>query len=120
MTEHDEHLDDANQPNQSPPQTRIAWAQEVEPDHLQHLGLGRGVDCTDEKMWLNQPIYNVRNVGKCNVETTDEGQRLNEYSEIVTSVSDLQLHIEPSVNIPNTPITIGIDAEYGRKRILHI
>ena len=66
-------------------------------------------------MWKSKQNYVVRKVSLKNIAVTEENGRLHAYSEEVTSVRDLQLQLEPSVTIPNLPITIGLDAEFARE-----
>ena len=78
------------------------------------LGLGRGVDATNPKPWLNKSSFQVRRVAIENVIGTEEGGALQSYEREVTSVQTNQTDLKASVAIPQSPVTIGVDAEQSR------
>ena len=78
------------------------------------LGLGRGMDATNPKPWLNKSSFQVRRVAIENVIGTEEGGALQSYKREVTSVQTQQTDLKASVTIPQSPVTIGVDAEQSR------
>ena len=78
------------------------------------LGLGRGLNATDLTPWLNKSSFQVRQVSSDNIIWTDEGGAAQRYETEVQSTFTLQVELQASIAIPQSPITIGVDAEQSR------
>lgn len=78
------------------------------------LGLGRGVDSTNPKPWLNKSSFQVRNVTFRNVIGTDEGGFVQTFKSHIASNMDLQSQFKASAGIPNTPVSFGLEGEVSR------
>ena len=78
------------------------------------LGLGRGLDGTDPTPWLNKSSFQVRNVTFENILGTEEGGALRSYEREISSVHTQQTKIKSSLLVPESPLTIGADAELSR------
>ena len=78
------------------------------------LGLGRGLDGTDQTPWLNKTSFQARNVTYDNILGTEEGGAVQSYEREIVSVQTLQSKIKNSVMMPKNPMTIGADAELSR------
>ena len=77
-------------------------------------GLGRGVDITKPTPWLEKTSFQVRKVDAEDIIITDEGGLLKGYSETVNNSTTLHSQVRAGVKAPDTPISIGVDAEYTR------
>ena len=77
-------------------------------------GLGRGVDITKATPWLEKTSFQVRKVDAEDIIITDEGGLLKGYSETVNNNTTVHSQIRAGVKAPDTPISIGVDAEYTR------
>ena len=77
------------------------------------LGLGRGVDATNSKPWINRSAFQVRFPTPDNVVGTEEG---NLYRSFLNEVdSSLHLQTSLSASIPaNQLVSINVDAELSR------
>ena len=77
------------------------------------LGLGRGVDATNSKPWINRSAFQVRFATPDNIVGTEEG---NLYRSFLNEVdSSLHLQTSLSASIPaNQLVSINIDAELSR------
>lgn len=82
--------------------------------HFQDLGLGRGVNIADPKPWSNRSSYQVREVRIENITASDEGSAYEGYETEVESTFNAHFKMESSFNIPNSPVSVGIDAEQSR------
>ena len=78
------------------------------------LGLGRGLDGTDQTPWLNKTSFQARRVKFDNIMGTEEGGSVQSYEREIASVQTLQSKIKTSIVIPKSPMTIGADAELSR------
>lgn len=78
------------------------------------LGLGRGVNATDEKPWLNRRTFQVRQVTKSNIIGTEKGDLLKGFVNQVESTQLLQANLRASVPASDV-VKIGIDSELSRK-----
>ena len=78
------------------------------------LGLGRGIDATNATPWLNKSSFQVRRVHESNIIGTEEGGALQSYEREVTSVHTQQTSMKNSIVVPQSPITLGTDAEQSR------
>ena len=78
------------------------------------LGLGRGVDATNPKPWLNKSSFQVRRVAIESVIGTEEGGALQSYEREITSVQTQQTDLKASIAVPRSPVNIGVDAEQSR------
>ena len=78
------------------------------------LGLGRGIDATNPTPWLNKSSFQVRRVHEDNIIGTEEGGALQSYEREVTSVHTQQTSMKSSIVVPQSPITLGTDAEQSR------
>ena len=77
------------------------------------LGLGRGVDATNSKPWINRSAFQVRFAAPNNVVGTEEG---NLYRSFLNEVdSSLHLQTSLSASIPaNQLVSVNVDAELSR------
>ena len=78
------------------------------------LGLGRGVDATDPRPWLDKSSFQVRRVAIDSVIGTEEGGSVMSFATSVSSVVNQQGEFKASVAVPRSPITVGVDAELSR------
>ena len=78
------------------------------------LGLGRGLDGTDQTPWLNKTSFQARNITYDNILGTEEGGAVQSYEREIVSVQTLQSKIKTSIVMPTAPMTIGADAELSR------
>lgn len=78
------------------------------------LGLGRGIDATNTTPWLNKTSFQVRRVHEGNIIGTEEGGALQSYEREVSSVHTQQTSMKLSITVPQSPITLGTDAEQSR------
>ena len=77
------------------------------------FGLGRGIDATNPTPWTNKSSFQVRQVLGSNIIGTDEGGALHSYEREVSSVHTMHTSIKSSIEVPKSPITLGIDAEHS-------
>ena len=77
------------------------------------LGLGRGVDATNPKPWLNKSAFQVREATKENVIGTDEGNLYHGFVTEVESTQHLQASLGASVPVSEL-VSIGVDSELSR------
>ncbi len=87
---------------------------ELEIGRMVDLGLGRGVDATNPKPWINKSSFQVRRLTIDNVIGTEEGGSLQSYEREVSSVHTQQTDLKSSIVIPQAPVSIGVDAEHSR------
>ena len=78
------------------------------------LGLGRGVDITKPSPWLEKSSFQVRPVDQENIIGTEEGGSLQNYEREIISIQEQQGELKASITIPQSPVSIGIDAEQAR------
>ena len=78
------------------------------------LGLGRGVDATEEKPWLNRSTFQVRQVTESNILGTEEGDLIRGFVNEVESTQLLQANLRASVTASEL-VNIGVDSELSRK-----
>lgn len=78
------------------------------------LGLGRGVDATEEKPWLNRSTFQVRRVTESNILGTEEGDLIRGFVNEVESTQLLQANLRASVTASEL-VNIGVDSELSRK-----
>ena len=78
------------------------------------LGLGRGIDATNSKPWMNKSAFQVRRVTAESLLGTEEGGSLQVYEREVTSILSHHTELKASVVIPKSPVEIGVDAEQSR------
>ena len=80
------------------------------------LGLGRGVDASNNKPWLQKSSFQVRNVTFDSIVGTEEGGAVEAYESVVMSVQTLQLSLKASISAPSNagPVKIGMDSEHSR------
>ena len=78
------------------------------------LGLGRGVDATEEKPWLNRSTFQVRKVTESNILGTEEGDLIRGFMNEVESTQLLQANLRASVTASEL-VNIGVDSELSRK-----
>ena len=100
-----------------PPATPVVAAPACEPGDVPRivdLGLGRGLDATSQTPWLNKTSFQVRRVCFDELVGTDEGGALQSYVNEINSVSMQQVKMKSSVTVPQSPVTIGVDAEMSR------
>ena len=78
------------------------------------LGLGRGLDGTDQTPWLNKTSFQARRVKFDNILGTEEGGSVQSYEREIASVQTLQSKLKSSIVVPKPPMIIGTDAELSR------
>ena len=78
------------------------------------LGLGRGVDATEAKPWLNRSTFQVRQVTKSNILGTEEGDLIRGFVNEIESTQLLQANLRASVTASEL-VNIGVDSELSRK-----
>ena len=78
------------------------------------LGLGRGLDHTKEMPWLNKSSFQVRPVLLENIIGTEEGGALQNYEREIVSIQDQRGELKASITVPQSPVSIGVDAEQSR------
>ena len=78
------------------------------------LGLGRGVDITKQTPWLCKSSFQVRPVLLENIIGTEEGGSLQNYEREIVSTVDQHGEMKASITVPQSPVTIGVDAEQSR------
>ncbi len=83
---------------------------------LEELGLGRGVNGTNPRPWINKSSFQVRlaDNGKENLIGTNEGGMLRDFVEEVTSIKNQTAKLDLSITVPNAPVTIGVGADLSR------
>ena len=101
-------------PTPEPPAPPTPVLEEDEVKQMRDLGLGRGVDGTNQTPWLSKSSFQVRDVAITSIMGTDEGGSLQSYVKDVSSVRSRQSTLTASIQIPKAPVTIGVDGEYSR------
>ena len=81
---------------------------------FQDLGLGRGVDATNQSPWKNKKSFQVRQVCFDDIMGTEEGGSIQNYKSEVSSSLELQATLKASVSIPQSPVTLGLEGEMSR------
>ena len=81
-----------------------------------NLGLGRGIDATSSKPWLEKSSFQVRRVTYDSLVGTEEGGAVEAYEEEVSSVQTLQMGLKASVESSTSqgPVTVGVAEEQTR------
>ena len=82
--------------------------------HFKDLGLGRGVNIADPKPWTNRSSFRVRGVTLDDITGSDEGSAYEGYENEVESTFNIHFAMESSFNVPNSPVSIGVDVEQSR------
>ena len=110
-----------DKPSTSSKPATSSKAPKAEPIHTEaelyrfvDLGLGRGLDGTNATPWLNKTSFQVRQVTYESIVGTEEGGALQSYEREVSSVQTHQARIKNSLVVPQSPLTIGTDAELSR------
>lgn len=96
-----------------PEQTKEARQDEVA-QRFTDFGLGRGVDATRAKPWLNKTSFQVRPLRFGKLIGTEQGGSVEAYEDVVNSVQTLQLELKQSVSVSSAPVNIGTDGEHTR------
>lgn len=96
-----------------PEQTKEARQDEVT-QRFTDFGLGRGVDATRAKPWLNKTSFEVRPLRFRKLIGTEQGGSVEAYEDVVSSVQMLQLELKQSVSVSSAPVNIGTDGEHTR------
>ena len=96
---------------------RFVWIDEkneIVRNKYYELGLGRGINVTDENMWRNKTTFVVRRVNPTlsNVITTEECGMNEEYEKELSSASEMQQLIKFSLDDPSSQVKIGMDAQH--------
>ena len=89
----------------------------VSPEEIRRivdLGLGRGLDITKRTPWLDKSSFQVRPVDLENIIGTEEGGSLQNYEREIVSVQDQRGELKASITLPQSPVSIGVDAEQAR------
>ena len=95
---------------------------EIAAQKYQDLGLGRGIDATRTKPWLNRTSFQVRPVHFDDLIGTDEGSSLETYESTVLSSQSLHMKMQGQLAVPVTngpppvspKVEIGVDCEAER------
>ena len=92
---------------------------EIKPEDYASWGLGRGVDITKKKPWIEKSSFQVRRVDvkSCHVIETKEGGILKAYNEEFDSQSTLSSEVQAGVKLANTPMSVRMDMEYTRSTL---
>ena len=103
-------------PKEAPPPIKKADPVHTEDEMYRFvdLGLGRGLDGTDSAPWMNKTSFQVRQVTYDSIVGTEEGGTWQSYEREVLSVQTHQAEIKASLVVPQSPMTIGADAEVSR------
>ena len=93
-------------------------------EHMfEDLGLGRGIDATRVKPWLNRTSAQVRPVRFDDLIGTDEGSSYAVYKEVSLSSNSLHLKMHGEIAAPaslgapaptSPTVAIGVDSDYTR------
>ena len=88
---------------------------------FQDLGLGRGIDATRVRPWLNRTSLQVRPVRFDDLIGTDEGGYMEAYKKAAHSSHSVQLQMQAQAHVPVTngtapspKVEIGVDCDYAR------
>ena len=94
----------------------VAVMSPEEIDHFQDLGLGRGIDSSDPRLWKNKSPMQIREVSKDlrNIIGTDESGIKHNYEKVVSSLRTQQAKIQTSLSDPSSIVKIGLDAHYSQ------
>ena len=96
------------------------------PWKLQELGLGRGVDGTDPRPWVNKSSLQVRDIiiqpifrssdssQHLQLISTNEGGMVHHFVQEVTSIKELKAMLDTSISVPNSPVTVGVGIDHVR------
>ena len=106
-------------PPRSPPSRRPvspegAACDESDIGRCLDLGLGRGIDATNPKPWLNKTSFQVRRVVYDELMGTEEGGALNQYTNQVKSSVTLQKSMLSAVTQSKSPVRVDVDGEIAR------
>ena len=77
------------------------------------LGLGRGVDATNPKPWVNKGDFQVRRVVNYDIIGTEEGNLYEGFVNKVESIQNFQSSLSASVPVDKL-VSLGIDSELSR------
>ena len=77
------------------------------------LGLGRGVDASNPKPWVNRSSFQVRQATPHNVVSTEEGNLYRSFHNEVESSLHLQTSLSASIPV-NQLVSISMDGELSR------
>ena len=78
------------------------------------LGLGRGIDATNPKPWLNKTSFQVRRVVYDELIGTEEGGALNQYANQIKSSTTLQKSMLSAITQSKSPVRVDVDGEIAR------
>lgn len=106
------HTQDGGATASPVPAQAVLTAKEV--GRMIDLGLGRGVDATNPRPWLNKTSFQVRRVAIEGLIGTEEGGSMMSYEASVSSVVNQQSSLKSSIAVPRSPVSIGVDAELSR------
>ena len=93
---------------------------EIKPGDYVRWGLGRGVDITKSKPWLEKSSFQVRKVdvsSASDIIETKEGGLLKEYREEIRSRTTVNCDVQAGVKPANTPLSVRMDVEYTRSTL---
>ena len=80
---------------------------------FEDLGLGRGVDATNPKPWVNKGDFQVRRVVNYDIIGTEEGNLYEGFVNKVESIQNFQSSLSASVPVDKL-VSLGIDSELSR------
>jgi hypothetical protein len=78
------------------------------------LGLGRGIDATNKSPWMNKSPFQIRRIHNSIMET-NEGNAVGSYQEEILSISDMDELFASSLNPPEAPVIIHVEADANRR-----
>ena len=93
---------------------------EIKPGDYASWGLGRGVDITKQKPWVEKSSFHVREVDVTSddiIIETKEGGLLKAYSEEIRSRTTVNSEVQAGVKPANTPLSVRMDVEYTRSAL---
>ena len=96
------------------PSQSVVERGQVAAQRFTDLGLGRGVDATRSKPWLEKTSFQVRSLRLDKLIGTEQGGSVEAYEDVVSSVQSLQVELQHTVAVSSTPVTIGVDADHSR------
>ena len=107
-------------PSPSPPEPLAEGVACSETDvaRILDLCLGRGIDATNPKPWLNKTSYQVLPVVYEELIGTEEGGALNHYTSQIQSSIALQKSMMSAINKSKAPVRVGVDGERARSLML--
>ena len=91
----------------------------IKPEDYAHWGLGRGVDITKDRPWVEKSSFQVRRLDadSADIIETKEGGLLKSYSEEIRSRTTVNTEVQAGIKPANTPLSVRMDVEYTRSTL---